>query len=72
MVLVVKLFEKVWGEGIFRFTSLGSDARAGPQRSLAGSYQTEFTHCWFRSNFVSQICSSCVGLAIESVPVVAV
>ena len=44
MVLVVKLFEKVWGEGIFLFKSLGSEARAGPQRSLAGSFQTEFTH----------------------------
>ena len=39
---------------------------------MAGSYQTEFTHCGFRSNFVSKICSSCVGLAIESVPVLAV
>ena len=71
MVLVVKLFEKASGDGIFRFTSRGSDARAGPQRSLAGSYQTEFTHCGFRSDFVSKIFSSCVGFAID-VPVLAV
>ena len=44
MVLVVKLFDKVWGDGIFLFTSLGSDVRAGPQRSLDGSYQSELTH----------------------------
>ena len=69
MVLVVKLFEKLWGDGILRFASRGSDDRAGPQRSLLGSYQTEFTQCEFRSNLVSKICSSCVGLAIESVPV---
>ena len=53
MVLVVKLFEKVWGEGIFLFTSLGSDVRAGPQRSLAGSYKSEFAYCWFRNRCAS-------------------
>jgi hypothetical protein len=46
MVLVVKLFEKLWGDGIFRFASRGSDDRAqGPSGPWLGSYQTEFTHC---------------------------
>ena len=53
MVLVVKLFEKLWGDGIFRFASRGSDDKAGPQRSLLGSYQSEFTHCAFRSRCAS-------------------
>ncbi|MFN9905036.1 MAG: hypothetical protein ACK56F_02780, partial [bacterium] len=52
-----------------RFASRGSDVRAGPKRSLAGSYQTEFTHCWFGSSLLSKICSRFVGLAIDSVPV---